>query len=173
MTPVRDLHSGRIPSGEVGPPTNRSREGSFAGAVLLLQQALTAVFGLRLSRVTAAWPSVFMALALLLTGPAGIGVLAESQETHDGCSNLGESDPLHRLVDPIGCQLDGEASLADIAEEAEESETEKLTAADHVECLTIPQCPSNASGERHSSYVAIKVEEWLRDHHAPRGPPLS
>lgn len=174
MTFTLDLRSGRIPQREVDPTTNSWREMSSAGLCQWLRLTLGAVFALSRGQVAVVLPNLVIAVALLFAGPTGGGALAEFSAWHDVSSRLWHAEPSQGVAEPLGCQLDGESSaLADFAEEAEdseESEAEGTVAAGQVDALGLPHYPTPA--KHRDADVMVKVAEWVREHHAPRGPPL-
>jgi hypothetical protein len=163
---------------ELVPPTAQASARQPSLVVQWLRLVLTLVSGYWLTRVRPLWSVALATLALLAASPVGLSGYLE-QSVHATCSSQGgcgvgtigasSSEQRNRLVNPVGAVPDCEQSA--IADSAEEVEVEALSAPNRTERLGVPTCSARELSGSRSSYVSIGLVEWLREHHAPRGPP--
>lgn len=144
-----------------------------------LQLVLSVVSGPSLQRLQLLWSAAFAAVALVVANPVSAGAYLGEPTLLSACltdgddgetaDSPGPAERRHRVVSPVRALTDCESSA--ITDFAEEIEVETLPAAGRVERLGEPTCPARELSERRNSYAAVELVEWLREHHAPRGPP--
>jgi hypothetical protein len=133
--------------------------------------ALAGFVAIQSRRVATNVVTLVAAIALLSPGlaPRTDGAVASSDATELDRSSHDLTTQGQRLVAPVGTLADCEQSI--IKDVAEEVEAELLPACHRDGQLRIPTCTARELFCSRNNYVARGLQDWLREHHAPRGPP--